>query len=105
MYRVELLPGAIADLMEIREYVASDSDSDSDADAEKLMEKLDKKMQQLELFPESGKLLRERYMFSNSYRFVVCEKYMIFYRFANDVVTIVRVIYGRRDFLRILFPR
>ena len=42
MYRVELLPGAIADLVEIREYVASDSDSD--AVAEKLMDKLDKKM-------------------------------------------------------------
>lgn len=103
MYRVELLPGAIADLVEIREYVASDSDSD--AVAEKLMDKLDKKMQQLELFPESGKLLREKYAVSNSYRFIVCEKYMIFYKFANDVVTIVRVIYGRRDFLRILFPQ
>ena len=63
MYRVELLPGAIADLVEIREYVASDSDSD--AVAEKLMDKLDKKMQQLELFPESGKLLREKYAVSN----------------------------------------
>ncbi len=35
----------------------------------------------------------------------MCEKYMIFYRFENEVVSVVRVIYGRRDFIRILFPK
>ena len=103
MYSVEILPGALADLIEIKEYITNDSGSE--AVAEKLMEKIDKKLRQLELFPESGTLLRERYAVSNYYRFIMCEKYMIFYRFENEVVSVVRVIYGRRDFIRILFPK
>lgn len=103
MYSVEILPGALADLIEIKEYITNDSGSE--AVAAKLMEKIDKKLRQLELFPESGTLLRERYAVSNNYRFIMCEKYMIFYRFENEVVSVVRVIYGRRDFIRILFPK
>lgn len=41
--------------------------------------------------------------FETDYRFLVCGNYTAFYRFENRTVYIVRVLYGRRDFMRILF--
>lgn len=38
------------------------------------------------------------------YRFLVSGNYMIFYRVDNDAVYIDRVLYGKRNYLSILFP-
>lgn len=40
----------------------------------------------------------------SDYRFLVSGNYMIFYRVNNADVYIDRILYGRRDYLRILFP-
>lgn len=37
------------------------------------------------------------------HRFLVCGKYTVFYRIEGQTVNIVRVLYGRRNFMRILF--
>ena len=37
------------------------------------------------------------------YRFLVCGKYLTFYRYENDIVYIDRIIYGKRDYISILF--
>ena len=38
-------------------------------------------------------------------RFLVCDSYMIFYHSEKQEVTIDRVLYGRRDYLRVLFDK
>ena len=38
-------------------------------------------------------------------RFLVCENYLIFYHTGKSVVTVDRVLYGRRDYLSVLFDR
>ena len=40
----------------------------------------------------------------SDYRFLTSENYMVFYRVNGQDVYIDRVLYGRRDYLRILFP-
>ena len=38
-------------------------------------------------------------------RFLVCENYLIFYHTGKSVVTVDRVLYGRRDYLSVLFDK
>ena len=40
---------------------------------------------------------------NSDYRYLVIGNYMVFYRVAGKDVFIDRVLYGRRDYLRILF--
>ena len=40
----------------------------------------------------------------SDYRFLTGGNYMVFYRVNGQDVYIDRVLYGRRDYLRILFP-
>lgn len=62
---------------------------------------------QLELFAESGAPLSSISDAGRDERFLVSGKYLIFYHTAynENVVTIDRVLYGGRDYLRILFER
>ncbi|MBS5909823.1 MULTISPECIES: type II toxin-antitoxin system RelE/ParE family toxin [Paenibacillus] len=32
-----------------------------------------------------------------------CDNYLIFYRYEDGVVYVVRILYGRRNFIRVLF--
>ena len=40
---------------------------------------------------------------SAPYRFLVCGSYLIFYHIGGEAVYIDRVLYGRRDYLALLF--
>ena len=39
----------------------------------------------------------------NDYRFIVSGNYMVFYRAIGSEVYVDRILYGRRDYLRVLF--
>jgi len=54
-------------------------------------------------FPESGALLSAHYETAGDYRFLVCGSYLAFYRAVDNVVYIDRILYGRRDYIKILF--
>ncbi len=60
---------------------------------------------QLELFAESGTLLSSISDASHDERFLVSGKYLIFYHISyhGNEIYIDRVLYGGRDYLRILF--
>ena len=56
-------------------------------------------------FPESGAKLVFENGLDSGYRYVVFKNYLTFYRLRpNNVVYVDRVIYGDRDYMRILFP-
>ena len=57
----------------------------------------------LEDFAEMGALLSSVVRLDTDYRFLVCGNYLIFYRVLHAVVYVDRVLYSRRDILRILF--
>lgn len=54
-------------------------------------------------FPNSGAPLAGAVGIETDYRYLVCGNYTAFYRVENETVYIVRILYGRRDFMRILF--
>lgn len=37
------------------------------------------------------------------YRYIICGSYMVFHHYQEDTVYIDRVLYGRRDYMAILF--
>lgn len=57
---------------------------------------------QLEDFPGLGAPLSSIANTDSDYRYIVTENYMTFYRVFNNDVYVDRVLYGRRDYLRIL---
>ena len=63
------------------------------------------RVDQLEDFAESGMLLSSISEVIGEERFLVCENYLIFYHTGKSVVTVDRVLYGRRDYLSVLFDR
>ena len=60
-------------------------------------------VEQLENFSEMGALLASIANVDSDYRFIVSGNYLIFYRVSGMDVYVDRILYGRRDYLRILF--
>lgn len=56
-------------------------------------------------FPLSGTPLSSICNFTTDYRFVVSENYLAFYRYSSGTVYVDRVLYGKRDYLRVLFEK
>ena len=54
-------------------------------------------------FPLIGAPLSSIYEIDSDYRFLVCGNYLAFYRPQESEVLIDRILYGRRDYLVILF--
>ena len=95
-------PEAQSDLDEIWEYIFADLCNPQAAEntVNKIMDAVDK----LEDFSEIGTRLFSVTGFENDYRFLVSGNYMVFYRTVGENVYIDRIMYGRRDYLRVLFP-
>ena len=71
--------------------------------AEKTVSQIMDKVMQLAEFPKKGALLSTVASMITDYRFLVSGNYLIFYRVEGNDVYIDRVLYDRRDYLRILF--
>ena len=68
-------------------------------------QKIMKRIRQLADFPEIGEPLSSIISLEVPYRFLVCGNYTAFYKVEGDEVHIIRVLYGRRNFMQILFGR
>ncbi|MBO4583549.1 MAG: type II toxin-antitoxin system RelE/ParE family toxin [Clostridia bacterium] len=101
MAKINFSPDAIADLKQTRKYITEELCSEQAAT--NTISKIMKHIRMLEDFPESGALLSTVVNIANDYRFLVCGNYIAFYRYEHDVVYVVRVLYGRRDYMRMLF--
>lgn len=100
MAKVVFSPEARQDLAEAGDYIAFKLQNK--AAARKFLDRIQKAVQSLSRFPESGAPL----LLAGSscvYRYLVCGNYMIFYHISEATVFIDRVLYGRRDYLSILF--
>lgn len=100
-YPVKFSPEALSDLDEIYDYISSTLKSPEAADntINKILDKTDL----LADNPEIGTgLYLENNLFSG-YRYLVSDNYLAFYRIAPDAVFVDRVIYGKRDYMKLLF--
>lgn len=94
-------PEALKDLDETWGYIVMDLGNPDAAEnvVNGIMDVIDK----LEDFAEMGAPLSSVADVETDYRFLLSGNYMIFYRPEGTDIYIDRILYGRRDYLRILF--
>ncbi len=101
MYSIVFSPQALKDLEETKAYITEELCNEQAA--VKTVSKILKNIRMLSEFPESAPLLSSIVDFDTNYRFLVCGNYVVFYRLEENKVHIIRIIYGRRNFMQILF--
>jgi Plasmid stabilization system protein len=101
MYTVQLSPKAVEDLQEIKAYITDELGNPIAAG--NTVNKIIETYESLISFPDRGIPVQKYVLFPTDYRFVLANNYSIFYRCENEVIRIIRILYSRRDFIRILF--
>jgi len=94
---------ALRDLDEIREYIAFVLQNRSAAN--RTINRILDAVEQLRKFTEMGALLSSIADIESDYRFLVTENYLTFYRTDDSNIYVDRILYGRRDYLRVLFEK
>ena len=103
MVRIQFTPDALEDLKQIKKYITDDLCSEQSAI--NTVDRILKRIRQLEAFPEIGAPLSSIIAIEVPYRFLVCGNYTAFYKFENNEVHIIRILYARRNFMQILFGK
>lgn len=99
--KVHISPEAQNDMQDIKGYI--ERELDNPAAAVNVVSKIIKAIRRLMDFPDSGTPLSVVLDINTDYRFLVSDSYLVFYRRENESVYVVRVLYGRRDYRKILF--
>jgi len=99
--KLHITPEAKDDLHDIKEYITTELENP--IAAVNTVTRITKALRRLRDFPGSGAPLFGAVPIPNDYRFLVCGSYLVFYRHEGNNVFVVRVLYGRRDYTKILF--
>jgi len=102
MYTIKITKIAEEDLLEVIQYISEKLKSP--IAASKLLDLIEQKMIILEDSPFSCKLIDDEYFQKREIRFLQVKNYLIFFRINNDMkeVSIIRILYARRDWINIL---
>lgn len=98
--KILVTPAALQDLKDIQSYIADDLSNPTAA--VNTVKKIISTYKKLSDTPLMGTLLQQSIHLDIPFRFLVSGNYLIFYK-VTDNVEIHRIIYGRRDYIRILF--
>jgi len=98
---IEYSPLATSDLEQIGDYI--EQDLMSPISAFNTISSIQDSIDNLSVFPLMGVQLSSIADVDTEYRFLVCGNYLAFYRYDEDTVYIDRIIYGKRDYIVILF--
>jgi len=92
---------ALQDLEQIDDYISETLNNPTAAlnTVNKIQDAVDKLVD----FPFIGSPLSSIANMETDYRFLVCGNYLVFHRSETRVVYIDRVLYGKRDYMAILF--
>lgn len=101
MAEIRFTPAALADMRDIKTYITEELCSEQAA--VNTVSRIMKRIRQLEAFPELGACLSAAVELEVPYRYLVCGNYLAFYRIDRGEVQIIRVLYGRRNYMQILF--
>ncbi|MCL2820682.1 MAG: type II toxin-antitoxin system RelE/ParE family toxin [Oscillospiraceae bacterium] len=101
MARIDYSPLSLLDLEQIGDYIENELMSPQAAfnTVNKIQDLIDK----LSIFPLMGATLKSIVNADIDYRVLVCDNYLAFYHTDEIVVYIDRILYGKRDYLAILF--
>ncbi len=101
MYKLKISPEAKDDLEGIKDYISKDLCNPQSTI--NLVSKITKKIRGLRQYPVIGAPLSSALDIQTDYRFLVCDNYLIFYRYEDGIVFVSRILYGRRNYTRTLF--
>lgn len=100
-YKLHYSTQSRRDLDEVWDYIATELQDPSSTT--RIVNAIMDSNNQLTDFAEMGASLSSIANVESDYRFLVHGNYLIFYRIEGDEIYVDRVLYGRRDYLRILF--
>lgn len=100
MNDLHVSPEAQSDLVEIKDYITRELENPRAALS--VVSRITKTMRMLREHALIGSPLSSVADVDSDHRFLVSGSYMVFYRVMGNDIFIDRVIYGRRDYLRIL---
>lgn len=101
MNDLHISPAARSDLAEIKSYITNELENPIAAVS--TLRKITKDIRRLQDQALIGAPLSSIVDTESDYRFLVSGNYLTFYRVCGRNVYVDRVLYGRRDYLRILF--
>lgn len=101
MMKLRINPEVIEDIAEIKRYIREELCNPSAAD--RVAKRIVSSYKGLKTAPFIGAPLDSILEVKTDYRFLVCGNYLIFYKVKDDVISIYRVMNGRRDYCRQLF--
>lgn len=99
--KLRYTPEALRDMQEIKRYIKSDLHNPSAAN--RIVKMILDGCSQLKQFPELGPSIEAKTGYETDLRLLVIEHYVALYRIDTDTISVGRIIYGRQDYLRILF--
>ena len=97
MMKLRINPLVVADLKDIRDFIAEDN-------VEKALETVEEiygKFENIQLFPGMGTDLSKRVNFRTEYKYVVWNDYVIIYKVGKEFVEVYRVVNRYQDVTRI----
>ncbi len=97
--QLKINPQVYEDLLEIKNYIAEDSEEQSTKVVRSILEA----MERLLIFPQSGNKLSNKLHFAVKYRYVIVFSYGIIYYVERDSVIVTNVLHLARDFSAINF--
>ncbi|MDR2428719.1 MAG: type II toxin-antitoxin system RelE/ParE family toxin [Candidatus Margulisbacteria bacterium] len=97
IHKIKYTPLAREDLLKIFSYVSGDLSAPQSAF--KLLNNIETAVRRLQEHPYSAPEANDRYLTEQSYRNLVCKKYLIFYKVnaKKHLVEIHRIVYGKRN--------
>ena len=101
MYNLQVSKLAQRDLFEIKAYIASDLENPTAAVS--TVKRITQKIRRLQEHPLIGAPIASVSSANSDERFLVSGNYLVFYHVLEKDVFIDRVLYGGRDYLKILF--
>ena len=102
IYKVRIMDSAKSDMRGIHKYIAEDLKNSVAAERRILL--MRDKINSLKENPERFPLVRDEYLASKGYRMIVVKSHLVFFiiREKKQIVSIMRVLYGRRNWVRLL---
>ncbi|MDR1705708.1 MAG: type II toxin-antitoxin system RelE/ParE family toxin [Clostridiales bacterium] len=101
-YNIRIIETAQTDMRNIWQYIAVELQNPTAAELR--ISLLDAAIRSLKEYPARFPLVHDDYLAYKGYRVIVVKSHLVFFIIRDDdeTVSVLRVLYGRRDWLRIL---
>lgn len=100
MYKLEYLPIAHKDMLEIVRYITRELKNLNGADC--LAVELIKAMENVLTFPYATHVYQPIHPLKQEYRKILVRNYLMFYWVDKEMVTVARIVYTKRNYSRLL---